>query len=92
MNPHDWERVGTPLRECDAETLRDLIHQAGYPARLEKLTDPAEIEEGRGFCVLVRGEDLPCALAIRNRNFDGHTRRPTKRWRLTGLLRRRPAA
>lgn len=92
MSPHDWARVGSPLREYDAERLRDLIHQASYPARIERLTNPSEIEDGRAFCVLVRHDDLPCALAIRNRNFDGPTRRPTKRWRLTGLLRRKPAA
>ncbi|MCC7508989.1 MAG: hypothetical protein IT464_06410 [Planctomycetes bacterium] len=93
MNSQGWSRVGLPLKELDAEFLRDLIHCAGYPARLERLTIPAEIEHGRDWCTLVRHEDLDVAIAIRDRNFDGPTRRPTKRWRLTGLLRRRkPAA
>jgi hypothetical protein len=90
---HEWVPVGSPLIQHDAEFLRDLIHQAGFPARIERLEDQLEVLEGRGWLVWTPIEHEQEALNIRNRNFNGPTRRPTRRWSLTGLFGRgRPAA
>ncbi|MCZ7607137.1 MAG: hypothetical protein M5U25_13930 [Planctomycetota bacterium] len=93
MESHVWVRIGAPLTESDAKFLRDLIHQKGAPARvirLELTTDQ------RCWCVLTRPEDMELALDLLDRNFSGPdnpTRRPTRRWGITNLFkRRRPAA
>ncbi|MCA8915752.1 MAG: hypothetical protein KDB90_10100 [Planctomycetes bacterium] len=93
MAPQVWVRIGAPLIEQDAEYLRDLIHANGYPARVERLRNPDEIVDGRAWCVLTRVEHSDFANGLRDRNFTGPNRRPSKRWSLTGVLRRRrPAA
>lgn len=93
MNPDVWVPIGAPVTEQDAHFLRDLIHQAGYPARIERITDPLEIKDGRNWRVFARDEHADAAFDIRDRNFTGPSRRPTRRWSLTGILRgRRPAA
>lgn len=93
MESHVWVRIGAPLTEADAKFLRDLIHQKGVAARVIKL---AHLTDARCWCVLTRPEDMELALDLLDRNFSGPdnpTRRPTRRWGITNLFkRRRPAA
>ncbi|MCG3184148.1 MAG: hypothetical protein ICCCNLDF_02260 [Planctomycetes bacterium] len=93
MESHVWVRIGAPLTEADAKFLRDLIHQKGVAARVIKL---AHVTDARCWCVLTRPEDMELALDLHDRNFSGPdnpTRRPTRRWGITNLFkRRRPAA
>ena len=90
----EWVPIGAPLLQQDAEFLRDLIHKAGFPARIEHLdVDHLEVINGRGWLVWTPIENEAEALQIRDRNFTGPSRRPQRRWRLTGLIsKRRPAA
>jgi hypothetical protein len=82
LKPQDWVRIDALLSEANAHYLRDLIHQQGFPARIE--------QAGAGWHVLVRREHVGIAMDIYHRNFDGGNR---PRWRrVTDLFRRRRAA
>ena len=80
MSPQDWVRIDALLAEGDARALRDLIHQEGFPARVEH-------ERGCGWRVLVRHEHVAIAESIYERHFGA----PPPRRRVT-LFRRKPAA
>jgi len=85
--------IGAPLSQQDAEYLRDLIHAAGFPARAEQMdVDHLEIINGQSWLVWTPAEHEKQALSIRERHFDGPTRRPRRRSRLTGLFRKGPRA
>lgn len=66
MNPTDWVRVGAPLIEQDAEFLRTLIEEEGYPAKLDRIRDT---DNGRSFAVKVERKHLEYAREIRAKNF-----------------------
>lgn len=66
LTSQDWVRVGAPLIEQDAEFLRTLIEEEGYPCKLERIRDT---DNGRNFAVKVERKHLEYAGDIRAKNF-----------------------
>jgi hypothetical protein len=69
MQDTDMARVGAPLLEQDAEFLLEEIRDEGFPAEIERSTDPKHIDTGRCYFVRVQAKHLPFARRIRAANF-----------------------
>ncbi len=69
MQDTDMARVGPPLLEQDAEFLLEEIRDQGFPAEIERSTDPKHVDTGRCYFVRVQAKHLPFARKIRAANF-----------------------
>ncbi|MEZ5993406.1 MAG: hypothetical protein R3E76_13795 [Planctomycetota bacterium] len=91
-NEETWKQVGSPLIEQDAEYLVELLARHHVGARIERVANPDDIDDGRTWIVTARGIHAGLAMRIRRNEFpepaaavepepeDLDSRKPKRHW------------
>lgn len=69
QNEETWKQVGSALIEQDAEYLVELLARHSVGARIERVADPDDVEDGRTWIVTASAIHAGLALRIRRNEF-----------------------
>ena len=91
-NEETWKQVGSALIEQDAEYLVELLARHHVGARIERVANPDDIDDGRTWIVTAKGIHAGLAMRIRRNEFpesaaavepepeDLDSRKPKRHW------------